>query len=56
MIGNLVGRREKTEDEALQQNGYSARRTFARFSFANHMDRLGSRLFVRQAPQNERKC
>src|SRR5262245_31027622 len=40
MIGNLVRRREKTEDEAVQQNGYSTRRTFARLSFANHMDRL----------------
>jgi len=40
MIGNLVRRREKTEDEAPQQNGYSTRRTFARLSFANHMDRL----------------
>jgi hypothetical protein len=40
MIGNLVRRREKTENEAVQQNGYSTRRTFARLSFANHMDRF----------------
>jgi hypothetical protein len=40
MIGNLVRRSEKTEDEAVQQNGHSTRHTFARLAFANHMDRL----------------
>src|ERR1700746_838064 len=40
MIANLVCRREKTEDKAVQQNGYSTRLTLARLSFANHMDCL----------------
>src|SRR5271165_6700061 len=55
MIGNLVRRSEKTEDEAVQQNGHSTRHTFARLAFANHMYRLvaGDRA---RSSQNERKC
>jgi hypothetical protein len=40
MIGNLVGRREQTQNEAVQQNGHSTRRALARLPFADHLNRF----------------
>jgi NH3-dependent NAD+ synthetase len=40
MIGNLARRSEQTENELVQQNAHSTRRTLARWAFADHMDRL----------------
>jgi hypothetical protein len=40
MIDNLARRREKTENEAVQQSDPRTRRTPARLAFADHMHRL----------------
>jgi len=40
MIGNLVGRSEQIENEAVQQTDLRTRRTPARLAFADHMHRL----------------
>ena len=40
MIGNLVGRSEQTENEAVQQTDLRTRRTPARLAFADHMNRF----------------
>src|ERR1700756_5556992 len=40
MIGNLVGRSEQTENEAVQQTDLRTCRTAARLAFANHMNRF----------------
>jgi hypothetical protein len=40
MIGNLVGRSEQTENEAVQQTDLRTCRTPARLAFANHMNRF----------------
>jgi len=40
MIGNLVRRREETNNEVVQQTDLRTRRTSVRLAFANHMDRL----------------
>jgi hypothetical protein len=40
MIGNLVGRNEQIENEAVQQRDLRTRRTPARLAFADHMHRL----------------
>jgi hypothetical protein len=37
MIGNLVGRREETNNEAVQWTDLRTRRTFARLAFAVHV-------------------
>jgi len=38
----LVGRCEKSENEAVQQNANPTRRTFARLKFADHVDRFAA--------------
>ena len=40
MIGNLVRRREQTENEAVNLTDLRARRTPVRLAFANHMNRF----------------
>src|ERR1700741_4711721 len=40
MIGNLVGRSEQTENEAVQQTDLRTCRTPARLAFADHMNRF----------------
>ena len=40
MIGNLVGRREETNNEAVQQTHLDAHRTPPRLAFADHMNRF----------------
>ena len=40
MIGNLVGRSEQIENEAVQQTDLRTRRAPACLAFADHMNRL----------------
>jgi hypothetical protein len=40
MIGNLVGRSEQTENEAVQQADLRTRCAPARLTFADHMNRF----------------
>ena len=40
MIGNLVRRREQTENEAVNKTDLRTRRTPVRLAFANHMNRF----------------
>jgi hypothetical protein len=52
MIGNLVRRREQTENEAVY---WTELRTPVPLTLADHMNRLVASI-VRQAPQIDRKC